>query len=73
MTSNVRTCYQLWADGDSLNGWRFKMKSKAIYARREDAERGIPEFRDKCIDTQYFESAEPETLKIEVVELEFYD
>lgn len=71
--SNIRTCYQLLADGESRNGWRFKSRSKAIYARREDAERAIGEFKDKCCDEKSFECAYPESLKIEVQELEFYD
>lgn len=71
---NVRSCFQLYADGHSLNGWRFRMRSKAVFGDRDAAERYAPEFRAMCVDHQHFECAvDDENLKITVVELEFYD
>ncbi len=74
MASNARSAFQLWARGDSLNGWPFRMHSKAIFARREDAESYIPEFRRRCIDQEFFECAvDNEDLVIKVVEFDFFD
>lgn len=71
---NCRTIYQLWADGCSLNGWRFTMKSKAVFAHRDDAVAYMAEFRDKCVDETYFEAAKDnDTLKIEIREFDLYE
>lgn len=71
--SNVRVVYQLRAVGDSLNGWAFRIRSKAIFSDREAADRFVPEFSAMCCDRSYFECADPATLKVEVDELEFYE
>lgn len=73
MTTNTRPCYQLSAKGNSRNGWAFKMKSRAIFLDRADADKHIPEFRLLCTDDEkYFESAHEEGLEITIIELELY-
>jgi hypothetical protein len=38
-----RPCYQLYADGDSVNGWRFKMRSAKIFTKQGSGGRVHPE------------------------------
>jgi hypothetical protein len=73
MTYNVRTVYQLVTQGESRNGYRFNMRSKAIFGTKEAAEAHISEFEEKCCDPKYLESAVAGTLKTTILELEFYD
>ena len=69
---NTRSCWQVYADGHSVNGWRFRMRSQLIFTDRADAERYLPEFRALCVDREkFFEAAiDDENLKLSVVELE---
>jgi hypothetical protein len=69
----VRPVFQLAARGDSRNGWRFRANSKKIFLDRQAAEAYIPEFHKVCIDPTPLESADPEGLKIEVLELELQE
>ena len=62
--------YQLAAVGHSVNGWEFKMRSKAVFLTREAAERHQPEFERKCCDPSFLDCAVPGSLKISIIELE---
>lgn len=69
----VRRCaFSLLARGDSLNGWPFKMHSKAVFDRREDAEAYMLAFRAACCDQRHFECADERTLKVEIIERDLY-
>jgi hypothetical protein len=65
--------YQLWARGNSMNGWVFRMKSKAVFLNRAEAEKYVEYFRARCIDPNEFECADPEGLEITIGELELHD
>ena len=65
--------YQLFAKGDSVNGYRFQMKSKKVFKTVELAEAHKPEFFKKCTDVNNFECAYPETLDIKIIELELIE
>lgn len=72
--SNARAVFGLSARGHSLNGWPFRMKSKALFVTKEAAEAHIAEFRRLCTDEAFFECAQDdETLRIQVVEFELFD
>lgn len=58
--------YELIANGDSTGGWRFTMKSKEIYLDKVKAELAISEFKIKCCDPKYLNSAIEDTLKITI-------
>jgi hypothetical protein len=65
--------YQLFAKGDSMNGYRFQMKSKKVFKAVELAEAHKAEFFTKCTDDSNFECADPETLSIKIIELELVE
>lgn len=65
--------YQLFAKGESLNGYRFQMKSKKVFSTKAIAESHKQEFFIKCTDDNNFECADPETLEIKIIELELID
>lgn len=71
--SNSRPCYQLHTEGHSVNGWKFKMKSKAVFISKEDAERYISQFEELCYDKSHFDHAVKGTLQTKVVELDLFD
>lgn len=71
--TNTTTIYQLSASGNSRNGWRFRMKSKAVFRTREDAEAYVPEFTERCCDEERLECAEREGLKISIIELDLHE
>ena len=71
--SNSRPCYQLHTVGDSACGWKFKMKSKAVFTSKEDAERYIPQFEELCYDETHFDHAVQGSLKTKVVTLELFE
>ncbi len=70
---NVRIIYQLTTKGDSLNGWPFRMRSKALFVTKEAAEAYIPEFEAACYDRTHFECAQSGTLRTTLLELDLYD
>lgn len=70
--SNTRQVFQLHAKGDSINGWRFNMKSKSVFLVYEDAEKFIPEFKELCCDQAQFECAEAEGLTVEIISLDLH-
>lgn len=43
-----------------------------LFERRQDAEAYIAEFKASCCDTKYFECANPDTLKVEVVDRDLF-
>ena len=67
---NKITGYELFANGDSTCGHRFTMRSKEIYLDKAKAELAIPEFKIKCCDPKYLNSAEEDTLKITISDRE---
>jgi hypothetical protein len=71
--NNSRPAFQLYAIGESRNGWKFRMMSKTIFTDRSVAERYIPEFEEKCCDEEQLESAVPGTLQTSITELELFD
>ena len=70
---NTRPIFQLWAGGESRNGWPFKMRSKEVFTNRQDATAHITEFEARCYDETQLECAVPGSLKTTVVELELHD
>lgn len=60
--------YELHAEGNSLNGWRFRAVSQSLYTSKELAESEIESFRLKCTDQTKLDCAEEEDLKITVRE-----
>ena len=66
----MKTIYGLSAKGDSMNGWSFRMFCKQTFTEKSKAEAYIPTFKENCCDTKKFECADPETIKITVVEFE---
>jgi hypothetical protein len=69
----MRTIYQLTTEGESRNGWPFKMRSKAVFEIRSVAEGYISEFEAMCYDDNHFKCAVPGSLKTTILELELYD
>ena len=65
--------YQLLAKGESLNGYRFHMKSKKVFKTTELAEKHKSEFFARCTDDNNFECADPDTLEIKIIELELVE
>ena len=65
--------YQLLAKGESLNGYRFQMKSKKVFKTKSLAEAHKQDFFIKCTDDNNFECADPETLEIKIIELELIE
>ena len=65
--------YQLFARGDSLNGYRFQMKSKKVFKTMALAEAHKQDFFIKCTDDNNFECADPETLEIKIIDLELVE
>jgi SPX domain protein involved in polyphosphate accumulation len=66
----MTTIYQLLAKGESLNGYRFQMKSKKVFKTIALAEAHKQDFFIKCTDDNNFECADPETLEVKIIELE---
>lgn len=64
----MTTIYGLFALGDSVNGWRFRMFSKDMFTSRDAAQKYEPEFRRKCCDDINLECAIPDTLVVEIRE-----
>ncbi len=69
----MRPCFQLWTEGNAVEGWQFKAKSKAIFLSREGAERHVSEFEERCYDQERIGCAERGSLKTEIVQLELHD
>jgi|HubBroStandDraft_4_1064222.scaffolds.fasta_scaffold1053554_2 hypothetical protein len=64
-----RVIYELVAEGNSLNGWKFTRRCSPMFEKRSDAEAEIPLFRQRCVDRKQFECADDDAdLKIEIVE-----
>ena len=63
-----RKVYGLFALGESLNGWPFKMFSRNLFTSPEAAVDYENEFMDLCCDNTHLECAERGTLTLEVVE-----
>jgi hypothetical protein len=66
----MKTIYGLFAKGDSMNGWVFRMHSKQLFTDKSKAESYIPIFKERCCDENEFENADPATLKITIKEFE---
>jgi hypothetical protein len=70
----TKPCWQINAIGNSLNGWRFKMKSAKVFINKDDAEAYIPKFRDLCTSKDYVECAvDDESLKLDLLQLELVE
>ena len=69
----MKTCYQLHTTGESINGWRFKMKSKAIFLSKSDAELFVTTFTELCCDKSKFEHAIRGTLEVKIIEHCLYE
>ena len=69
---SYRIIYGLSTEGDSINGWKFKMRYKLMFLTRRSAERNIPQFEARCYDRNFFEVAKEGTLKTKVDEYELY-
>ena len=67
-----RTIFSLFARGHSECGWEFKRHSRAMFTRRADAEAYIPAFTAACCDEKRFDNANPESLKVTVLEWDLY-
>ena len=67
-----RKIYGLYTEGNSLNGWKFKMSSKKMFRSRKSAEFHIMEFEKKCCDPEKFESAEVGSLETKIIEYELH-
>ena len=64
----ARAICGLQAEGESLNGWKFKAVSKLMYETRADAEKFIPDFIKRCCDETQFECCTSDTIKVSVYE-----
>jgi hypothetical protein len=67
-----RKIYGLYTEGNSLNGWKFKMSSKKMFKSRKSAEQHIAEFEKKCCDPEKFEAAEVGSLETKIMEYELH-
>lgn len=70
--NNSKTIYQVTAQGFSVNGWKFKMRSKAVFSTSKEAEVYKQEFEELCRDISYFDYAVGK-LNIKIIELEYYE
>ena len=62
--------YELYATGNTVQGNVFKMYSKQVYSKKEDAESNINYFKKRCCSDRVFERAVEDSLKIRVIEKE---
>ena len=60
--------YSLTTIGDSINGWKLRGRSRAIFLDRQAAAEHIETFENAWYDPTQFEHAVPGTLKTEITE-----
>lgn len=70
----VRTGYQLFATGASVNGWKFQMRSKTVYTAESQLEAGKKDFEAKCRNPESFDYvAAEDAIIMRVIEVEIVE
>jgi hypothetical protein len=66
--------FQWLAQGESVNGFAFSLKSKKVYKTKKAAAAGKDEFETSCRDQRHFNYVEAGSpIKFTLVELELID